>query len=167
MCPSTESTNAQDRFAVNVLQKLLRHIAIKNTENAENMRPGSYVFPVSHAWTDGPMMYLVYTAPPSDVIWGLARDTGKSLIDPGPWNDSDNPSLYYYLLDLEEGWPGSLALQPGDEVDGIHWRGDLRDGLPERVADIPDTYRYAPPLAEQRDQDQAVPNEPRRYGNPS
>jgi hypothetical protein len=34
-------------------------------------------------------MYVVYTAPPSDRTWGLARDTRDSIIDPGPWPDLD------------------------------------------------------------------------------
>ena len=170
MHPSTETTEAQRQFAADVLQNLLRHIAIKNIENADSQAPGYYVFPVSHAWTEGPMMHLVYTAPPSDIIWGLVRDTRESLIDPGPWNDSDDPALYYYLLDLEEGWSGPSSRQPGDDPDTIHWRGDQREGLPERLSDVPETYRYAVPAAlaspEGRSESPPVDNEPRRYGNP-
>ncbi|KZS67694.1 hypothetical protein A4G27_01810 [Mycobacterium kansasii] len=67
-----------------MLQKLSRHIVIKNAENAGREAPGYYVFLVSHAWTEGPLMYLVYQAPPSEITWGLVRDTRKSLLDPGP-----------------------------------------------------------------------------------
>lgn len=87
MCPSTESTRIPDAFAAEVLQNLLHHIDIKNQE-------GSNPYLVSHAWTTGPMMYLVYTAPPSDITWGLARDTRESLIDPGPWPDIDEAVRY-------------------------------------------------------------------------
>ena len=169
MCPSTESTESQRRFAADVLQKLLRHIAIKNCENSENQAPGYYVFLVSHAWTKGPMIYLVYTAAPSDIAWGLVRDTRESLIDPGPWNEFDDPALYYYLLDFEEGWSGPVSRQPGDDPDIIHWRGDQREGLPERVSDIAEEYRHTPPLisASEIQPNQAPPViEPRRYGNP-
>jgi hypothetical protein len=82
VCPSTESTDAQREFAADVLRNLLSHIAEQNTE-------GRYTYLVSHAWTDGPWMYLVYTAPPSDITWGLVRDTKVSTIDPGPWPSVD------------------------------------------------------------------------------
>ena len=48
------------------------------------------------------MMYLVYKAPPSEITWGLARDTRQSIINPGPWPSLDEAVLYYYLIDLEE-----------------------------------------------------------------
>jgi hypothetical protein len=169
MCPSTEPTEAQRQFGVDVLRNLLRRIEIKNINNAENQRPGYYVFLVSHAWTEGPTMYLVYMTPPSDITWGLVRDTRESLVDHGPWNDSDDPALYYYLVDLEEEWPGRVSRQPG-EPDSIRWRGDRLEGLPERLSDIPEAYRYtSPPIpasAQRRDQDPPVVNEPRRYANP-
>jgi hypothetical protein len=28
---------------------------------------------------------------------------------PGGWNDAANTALYYYLLDLEEEWPGGAV----------------------------------------------------------
>ena len=96
MCPSTEATDAQREFAANVLRNLLRRI------DAENPNEDRHTFLVSHAWTEGPMIYVVFTAPPSDRTWGLVRDTRTSIIDPGPWPDLDEAVLYYYLLDFEE-----------------------------------------------------------------
>jgi hypothetical protein len=116
MCPSTEATDAQREFAAEVLRNLLRHIDDQNGEAGDQ-------FLVSHAWTDGPMMYLVYKAPPSDITWGLARDTRESMINPSPWQDVDEAVLYYYMLDFEEDWPGSSSHQPG-EPDAIRWLGD-------------------------------------------
>jgi hypothetical protein len=105
MCPSTEAAGADSEFATDVLRKLLQYIAVKNNE-------GRYTFLISHAWTEGPMMYLVYKAPPSDITWGLARDTRESMINPSPWQNVDEAVLYYYMLDFEEDWPGSWARQP-------------------------------------------------------
>jgi hypothetical protein len=163
MCPSTEATDAQRRFAADVLRKLLHRI---DSENGKGHEP----FLVSHAWTDGPMMYLVYTAPPSDRTWGLARDTRDSIIDPGPWPDLDEAVLYYYLLDFEENQPSASFRRPG-EPDTIWWFGFPRDGLPERPSDIPEAYRHPPqtdnsPVKRDRDRDRPVVNEPRLYGNP-
>jgi hypothetical protein len=163
MCPSTEpATSNQDQFADEVLQELLRRIAENNDE-------GRYTFLVSHAWTEGPTIYLVYKAPPSDIIWGLVRDTRESLIDPGPWNDFDDPALYHYLLDLEGIQPSESSSHPG-EPHTILWLGDRRDNLPGRPSDIPAAHRYmAPPPkpASARLDKQAPPViEPRRYGNP-
>ena len=163
MCPSTEATGAQREFAADVLRKLLRYIAVNNNE-------GRYTFLISHAWTQGSMMYLVYKAPPSDITWGLARDTRESMINPSPWQDVDEAVLYYYMLDFEEDWPGSSSRQPG-EPDAIRWLGDRQAGLPERPSDIPAAYRYTPlpeaPSAERsQKQDPPVINEPRRYADP-
>lgn len=72
MCPSTELNDAHVKFAADVLRNLLRHI---DDENVKRHNP----FLVSHAWTDGPLMFLVYTAPPSDRTWGLVRDTRSRL----------------------------------------------------------------------------------------
>ncbi|PRC42640.1 hypothetical protein C6A85_000000109445, partial [Mycobacterium sp. ITM-2017-0098] len=82
MCPSTEPDGDDDRFAIEVLRKLLSRIANDNSA-------GRAPYRVSHAWTEGPMIRLVYSAPPSDRTWGLARDTRESIIDPGPWPDVD------------------------------------------------------------------------------
>ncbi len=90
------------------------------------------------------MMHLVYRIPSSEITWGLARDTTNSLVDPGSWNDTDDPALYYYLLDFEEGWPGIPSLQAGDDPDVIRWAGWPLENLPERVRDIPESYRQAP-----------------------
>ena len=149
----------ESAFAARVLQDLLRHIAIQNVKNS---------FQVSHAWTTGPMMYLVYRTPPSDITWGLARDTTSSLIDPGPWTEADDPALYYYLLDLEEGWPGNSSLQPGDDPEVIRWSGWPLEDLTERIGDIPESYRHVPvtfPVVEAQSQPSSA-TEPRRYGNP-
>jgi hypothetical protein len=114
MCPSTEATDGQIAFAAYVLQKLLRHIAKNNNE-------GRYTFLVSDAWTGGPMMYLVYKAPPSDIIWGLVRDTRESIIDPGPWPDLDAAVKYYYLLDLEGIQPSEFSCHPGEPGTIFGW----------------------------------------------
>jgi hypothetical protein len=140
MCPSTEATDAQQQeFAAEILRNLLQRIDAGNA--VADHSKGHYTFVVSHAWTDGPMMYLVYTAPPSNKTWGLVRDTTRSLINPSPWGDEDDPALYYYLLDLEEDWPGNFSRQP-DEPDTISWSGYPLDNLYERPSDIPDAYRY-------------------------
>jgi hypothetical protein len=114
MCPSTEATDAQREFAANLLRNLLRRI---DTENPNEER---HTFLVSHASTEGPLVYVVFTARPSDKTWGLVRDTRTSIIDPGPWPDLDEAVLYYYLLDFEENWPGRFPRQPG-EPDTIQW----------------------------------------------
>lgn len=168
MCPSTEFTAGDDAFAANVLHDLLRHIAIQNAKNTEQPRPGHYVFQVSHAWTAGPMMYLIYRTPPSNITWGLVRDTTRSLIDPGPWNEADDPALYYYLLDLEEGWPGDSSLQPGDDPEVIRWSGWPLEDLTERISDVPESCRQEPitlPITE-AEAEPSPAAEPRRYGNP-
>jgi hypothetical protein len=161
MCPSTEVTDDERQFAANVLRNLLHRI---NDENANGHDP----YLVSHAWTEGPMMYVVYTAPPSDRTWGLARDTRESIIGPGPWLPEDDPALYYFLLDFEENQPSSSFRRPG-EPDTIWWFGFPREGLPERPSDIPEAYRYTPstsPAAKRPQQARPiVVTEPRRYGN--
>ncbi|WP_396928283.1 hypothetical protein [Mycolicibacterium sp.] len=114
------------------------------------------------------MMYLVYTAPPSNITWGLVRDTTRSLVDPGPWNENDNPALYYYLLDLEEAWPGNSSLQPGDDPDAVRWSGWPLENLPERIGDLPESS-LQPTLSVTALEPQPEPTpstEPRRYGNP-
>lgn len=73
----------QREFAADVLRDLLRRI------DAENSNEGHHTFLVSHAWTAGPVIYVVFTAPPSDKTWGLVRDTRTSIIGPGPWPDLD------------------------------------------------------------------------------
>lgn len=93
MCPSTEVNDPQHAFATEVLRKLLHHIHAHNS--LADADRGHYTFLVSHAWTDGPMIYVVYTAPPSNVRWGLVRDTRVSTIDPGPWPDVDEAVLFY------------------------------------------------------------------------
>jgi hypothetical protein len=153
MCPSTDPSE----FAVDVLRKLLHRIGTADT----NHEP----YHVTHAWTDGTMLYVVYTAPPSDGVWGLARDTSESIIDSGPWPSSDEAALYYYLLDFEENQPSSSATPAGNER--IWWFGFSRDGLPARLTDIPETRRHTPtttaPHRTLRGRSEAAP---RRYGNP-
>jgi hypothetical protein len=164
MFPSTETTDAQREFAADVLRNLLRRI------DAENPNEERHTFLVSHAWAEGPMVYVVFTAPPSDKTWGLVRDTRTSIIDPGPWPDLDEAVLYYYLLDFEENWPGRFSRQPG-EPDTIQWSGDRGSGLPEHLSDIPEAHRYTPstdvPSAEPRPgTSRPASNEPRRYSDP-
>ena len=115
------------------------------------------------------MMYLVYKSPPSDITWGLVRDTRRSIIDPGPWPDVDEAVTYYYLPDLEEGCGTSDYPR---EPDTILWCGfPLEEGLPERRTDIPDDYWYTPlpgtsSAKHRRQQDHPVINEPRLYADP-
>lgn len=162
MCPSTELNDAQVRFAADVLRNLLRHI---DDENVKGHNP----FLVSHAWTDGPLMFLVYTAPPSDRTWGLVRDTRESIIDPGPWPNLDEAVLYYFLVDFEENQPSSSSRQPG-EPDTIWWFGYPRENLPDRTSSIPETYRYTPSIGAppaKASQNQARPKtQPRLYQDP-
>ena len=161
MCPSTENTDAQRAFAADVLHNLLRYIAKNNNE-------GRYVFLVSHAWTEGSMMYVVYKAPPSDITWGLARDTRESTIDPGPWQDVDEAVLYYYLLDLEGIQPSEFSRHPG-ESGTILWLGDRCADLRVLPSDIPESHRYTPPAETSPAKHcrvRPVITEPRRYGNP-
>lgn len=149
-------------FAADVLQRLLQHITTQNYAGARHR------FEVSHAWIDGPTIHLVYAAPPSNVTWGLVRDTRESIIDGQPWDDVDEAVRFYYLIDLEENWPGNFSRQPG-EPDAIRWSGHRHDGLPTRSADLPASSRQPEPI------DPAPPNgtdtaitrtEPRRYRNP-
>ncbi|WP_238994653.1 hypothetical protein [Mycolicibacterium chubuense] len=143
-----------------VLRKLLRHI---EQENADGHDP----YLVSHAWAEGPRIFLVYTAPPSSTVWGLVRDTRESIIDPAPWPDVDEAVRYYYLLDFEENQPS--ASRPGEaEDDSIWWFGHPRDGAPVRPSDIPAAHRYtppAPPPPSEQSKNTRPDNEPRRYGN--
>lgn len=163
MCPSTESSDAQSDFAADVLRNLLRHV------DEENER-GSNPFLISHAWTEGPFMYLVYKAPPSEITWGLARDTRESIIDPSPWTDLDEAVRYYYLLDLDENRMSASFRHPGNP-DTILWLGDTHEGLPERPLDIPDSHRRTQSLGTSsakhaQSQDQPIVNVPRRYADP-
>jgi hypothetical protein len=163
MCPSIES--AESSFAADVLRNLLRHI---DQENAQGNAP----FLVSHGWTEGPVMYLVYTAPPSDIAWGLVRDTRESNMDPAPWPSLNLAVRYYYLLDLVEDRMSEGFPHPGDPAT-ILWHGDQSpgedpcEGLPQRVSDIPDAYRYTAPVPPLSAHKETLSNiEPRRYADP-
>lgn len=162
MCPSTELNDAHVKFAADVLRNLLRHI---DDENVKRHNP----FLVSHAWTDGPLMFLVYTAPPSDRTWGLVRDTRESIIDRGPWPNLDEAVLYYFLVDFEENQPSSSSRQPG-EPDTIWWFGYPRENLPDRTSSISEAYRYTPSTGappSSASQNQARPKtQPRLYQDP-
>ncbi len=166
MCPSTKSPPPQDEFAADVLRNLLLHI---NQENAEGHDP----FLVSHGWTEGPVMYLVYKAPPSDITWGLVRDTRESNIEPAPWPSLEVAVRYYYLFDLCEGRVSASFSHPG-RPDTILWHGDQSydtdpcSGFPQQTSDIPEAYRYTPPPLPKADTRQEPPPaiEPRRYANP-
>lgn len=167
MCPSTEIERTSDEFAAQVLRNLLAHITHQNAE-------GSDTFLVSHAWTDGPVMYLVYEAPPSTITWGLVRDTRESIIDPTPWPSLGVAVRYYYLLDLCENRVSAAFPHPKNDLNLIVWHGDHSDGddsseqLPQRVADIPDSYRYEQPPTPAQSQGKTHPTiEPRRYADPN
>lgn len=142
MCPSTDT--GPDQFAETVLAELLHRIEEGNARAADQ-RPTHHTYLVSHAWSAGPVIHLVYTAPPSDRVWGLVRDTRESLINPSSWNDADDPALYYYLLDLEENWPGGQQREPGDDPALISWSGDTETSPPQQVSALPDAYRYTDP----------------------
>src|SRR6201999_3731283 len=101
----------------------------QNQRNTASPRAGHYIFLVSHAWTEGTTMYLVYAAPPSEITWGLVRDTTQSIIDPGAWPSLDEAVLYYYLVDLEENWMSGSFAHPGDDPETIVWRGYPREHL--------------------------------------
>jgi hypothetical protein len=161
--------DADRSLAVTILGELLHRIEVGNANAAAYPRPGRCTFLVSHAWTDGAVMHLVYAAPPSNRTWGLARDTRESLINPSPWNEADNPALYYYLLDLEENWPGAESREPGEDDDLIWWRGDPRTDLPTHVSELPERYRYTSPPPDPAWIDHTPPPvvEPRRYADPT
>jgi hypothetical protein len=162
------ATEAERAFATTVLDQLLHRINVANANAAAYPRPGRHTFLVSHAWTDGAQMYLVFTAPPSDRTWGLVRDTRKSLIDPSPWHEADDAARYYYLLDLEENWPGRSIREPGEDPDRVFWSGDSSAGTPEKLSLIPDAHGYTPPPPDPSwiDHSPPVVNEPRRYADP-
>ena len=159
MCPSIDA--AESEFAAEVLRNLLCYIDNANKE-------GRPPFLVTHAWTTGPMMYLVYKAPPSEIAWGLVRDTRESNISPGPWMSVEEAVLYYYITDLEEDRMSASFRHPG-KPETILWYGDRKAGLPERASDIAEACRYTPPTGASakhgRDQVRPVINEPRLYGN--
>jgi hypothetical protein len=161
MCPSTDATETQREFAAEVLRDLLRCI------DTGNSSAGHHTFAVSHAWTDGPMMYVVFTAPPSNRTWGLVRDTRTSIIDSGPWPDVDEAVSYYYLLDFEENWPGTFSREP-NEPDTIQWFGDVGADLPEYPSDIPAAHRHMPPTRgpSGSEAEHRKGGEPRRYADP-
>ena len=57
-----DDTEQQRKFAADVLAGLLREIESRNGGKTT----ADYTYRVSHAWTEGALMYLIYTAPPSD-----------------------------------------------------------------------------------------------------
>jgi len=79
-------------------------------------------------------MYVVYEAPPSDITWGLVRDTGESIIDAAPWPSLDEAVLYYYLLDLQENRVSASFPHPG-AAGTIAWHGDRHRRLPQGLSD--------------------------------
>jgi hypothetical protein len=99
----------------------------------------------------------------------LARDTRESLIGPGPWNDADDPGLYYYLLDLEEDWPGAESREPGESDDLIWWRGYPITELPAHLSELPEGDRYTSPPPDPTWIDHTPPPvmEPRLYAYPT
>lgn len=168
MCPPTEPPDAEGRFAARILHELLHQIEVRNANAAAYPRAGRLTFTVSHAWVDGPSIRLVYVTPPSDRSWGLARDTRRSLVDPGPWTDADDPARYYYLLDLEEDWPGATSREPGEDPDLIWWLGYPLDDLPGRLSKLPEDHRYTSPPPDPAWIDHTPPpvTQPRRYADP-
>lgn len=161
---TSEVSESQRRFATEVLQGLLQYILAGKLRG-----PDPYV--VSHAWTEGAWIFLVYKAPPSDITWGLVSDTRQSLIDPGPWLSLDEAVRYYYLLALEENRLSASFRHPGDPTT-ILWSGNPDDvELPMHVSDIPDEYRYTPqavetpPASNSPTPPEGRP-EPRRYYDP-
>src|SRR6476646_177998 len=98
MCPSTENAETQREFAADVLRNLLRRI------DTGNLSEGRHTFAVSHAWTDGPVIHVVFRAPPSDETRGLARDPRSSIIGPCPWPDPDRAVSYCRVRGGVESW---------------------------------------------------------------
>jgi hypothetical protein len=162
MCPSTDARPDDHESATAVLQDLLGRIALANRES------GRDVYLVSHAWTQGRLLYVVYTAPPSNRTWGLVRDTTQSIINPGPWDSHDNPAHFYYRIDFEENQPSS-SMRPPDEPDTIWWFGHPRHELPRHIDEITEDKRYSGMPSVSLPADRATPPaaEPRRYGNPN
>ncbi|MCX2715532.1 hypothetical protein [Mycolicibacterium sp. J2] len=160
---SLRRTEPQREFAVETLRNLLHRI------DFENGSVGRHTFVVSHAWTDGPHIFLVYTAPPSNVTWGLVRDTRESIVDGDAWSDVNEAALYYYLLDLEENWPGNFSRQPGDS-DDIRWMGDSHQNLPPNPGALSDAWCVGSPQFSPPERSSggaaAEPSEPRRYADP-
>ncbi len=167
--PDQFPTDAASELADKILHELLHRVEVGNANAAAYPRPGRCTFLVSHAWTDGAVMHLVYKAPPSNRTWGLVRDTRESLINPSPWNENDDPALYYYLLDLEENWPGAESREPGENDDLIWWRGDPHTYLPAHISELPEHYRYTSPPPDPAWIDHTPPPvvEPRRYADPN
>lgn len=130
------------RFAAEVLGELLAAI------DRRNQQRWTVRMLISHAWADATAIYLVYTNPPATTIWGLARDTRASLIDPGPWPDAATAAHYYGLLDL--GDATAMTGAPADH-DTITWHGDHTEGLPQRQSTLRDDHRYEAPSAETDD----------------
>lgn len=157
-----DATDADRAFAAEVLRNLLQEI---ETENAK----GYDYYRVSHAWTQGPVMYLVFSAPPSDMTWGLVRDTRESIIGIGSWQlEYEDPARWYYLCDIQENQPHARSRRPG-EPDTIWWFGDRLSRLPQRPSDIPEDYQYVamvPPPAVRRERALPEGTEPRRYADP-
>ena len=164
MCPPPDPAAT---FAARILDELLLCIEVGNAHATVGSPRRQFAFLVSHAWTDGAAMYLVYSAPPSDRTWGLARDTRESLINPSRWNAADDPAEFYYLLDLEENWPGRRSRQPGEDPDLIWWSGDQLTDLPEQVSTLSDAHRYTRPEPPSVERPRPVLNEPRRYADPN
>ena len=166
--PAAVTQEDRDR-AASILRDLLHRIAVGNANADAHPGAGRCSFLVSHAWTDGPSIRLVYVAPPSDRIWGLARDTRRSLIGLGPWGETDDPALYYYLLDLEENWPGAQSREPAEAEDAIGWRGHVVDGLPAHARELIEEWRYAAPPTDPSWIDRRPPPAvaPRRYADPN
>jgi hypothetical protein len=145
-------------FAADVLRRLLQVIADEN-------KRGRAPYLVSHAWTDGPMMYLVFTAPPSEQIWGLARDTRQSIIDPGPWPDAQEAARYYYLVDLQENQPSTFPQESGIPT-AIRWLGYVQASVPDDVVNVPERHRQTTSPVANAQRGKTMPTvEPRRYGN--
>ena len=133
----------------------------------DHNRNGHGPYLVSHAWTDGPSIRIVYTAPPSGRAWGLARDTTESIVDPGPWQDTDEAALHYLLIDFDENQPNTSPDNSADP-DVIWWFGQPQPDLPHMLSDLPDSYRYAPSA---RNDVVTKPKgpflaDPRRYADP-
>lgn len=155
-------SEAERKLARDVLQKLLRRI-VSDDQTAQHPP-----YEVSHAWTEGPTIFVVYKAPPSTGTWGMVRDTRQSIVDVGAWHSTDDPALYYYLIDFEENQPSSSP-RPSDDPDKIWWFGYPREGLPQHLADLSDDHRYESPVTADVsvvDPVARLDPEPRRYGDP-
>ncbi len=157
--PAPRQVEIEVDFAALNFKDVMKPLGLLTTEDTANTWIGTEL----GLEGSGRITRLVIVSP------GLVRDTRESLINPSPWNEADDPALYYYLLDLEENWPGAESREPGESDDLIWWRGDPRSGLPAHLFELSEQYGYTspPPDPAWIDHTQPPHVEPRRSADPS